>query len=71
MEHDDELAMLVGTLVKTGQTLLKSQRGEFIPFVEAHDAGAPATRNLSRGNQSPYIDKPRTERNYFPFAVFA
>jgi hypothetical protein len=32
LEHDDELAMLVGVLVKTGQTLLKKQRGEFIPF---------------------------------------
>lgn len=32
MEGDDELAMLVGTLVKTAQTLLKNQRGEFFPF---------------------------------------
>ncbi len=32
LEHDDELAMLIGILAKTGQTLLKRQRGEFIPF---------------------------------------
>lgn len=32
MEADDELAMLVGTLVKTAQTLLKRQAGEFFPF---------------------------------------
>lgn len=32
LEGDDELAMLVGTLVKTAQTLLKGQRGEFLPF---------------------------------------
>ncbi len=32
MEHDDELALLVGTLVKIGQTFLKSQKGEFLPF---------------------------------------
>lgn len=32
MEGDDELAMLLGTLVKKAQALLKSQRGEFFPF---------------------------------------
>lgn len=32
MEGDDELAILVGTLVKSAQTLLKNQRGEFHPF---------------------------------------
>jgi hypothetical protein len=32
LEHDDELAMLIGVLVKAGQTLLKNQRGEFLPF---------------------------------------
>lgn len=32
MEGGDELAMLVGTLVKTAQTLLKNKRGEFFPF---------------------------------------
>jgi hypothetical protein len=32
VEHDDELAMLVGVLVKAGQTLLKNQKGEFSPF---------------------------------------
>lgn len=32
MEGDDELAMLVGTLVKMAQTLQKKQRGEFLPF---------------------------------------
>ena len=32
MEGDDELGMLVGSLVKAAQTLLKNQRGEFFPF---------------------------------------
>jgi hypothetical protein len=32
MEANDELAMLVGTLVTTAKTLLKNQRGEFFPF---------------------------------------
>jgi hypothetical protein len=32
LEADDELALLLGSLVKTAQTLLKSQRGEFFPF---------------------------------------
>jgi len=32
MEDDDELALLVGTLVKSAQSLLKNQRGEFFPF---------------------------------------
>ena len=32
LEGDDELAMLVATLVKAAQTLLKNQRGEFLPF---------------------------------------
>jgi hypothetical protein len=32
MEGEDELAMLVGTLVRTAKALLKSQRGEFVPF---------------------------------------
>ena len=32
MDGDDELAMLLGTLVKTAQALLKNQRGEFFPF---------------------------------------
>lgn len=32
MGGDDELATLVGTLVKTAQSLLKSQHGEFMPF---------------------------------------
>ncbi len=32
MEGDDELAALVGILVKTAQALLRGQRGEFFPF---------------------------------------
>lgn len=32
MEGNDELAMLVGTLVKNAQTLQKKQHGEFFPF---------------------------------------
>jgi hypothetical protein len=32
LEGDDELAMLLGALVKTAQSLLKTQRGEFLPF---------------------------------------
>lgn len=32
LEGDDELAMLVGTLVQRAQALLKSQRGEFFSF---------------------------------------
>jgi hypothetical protein len=32
MENDDELASLVGSLVKTAQALLKKQGGVFLPF---------------------------------------
>lgn len=38
MEHDDELAMLVGILVKSAQTLLKNQRGQFFPFAAVINA---------------------------------
>jgi len=39
LEGDDELAMLVSTLVKTAQTHLKNQRGEFFPFAAFVNAG--------------------------------
>jgi hypothetical protein len=32
LADDDELAMLLGTLVSAGQQFLKTQRGEFLPF---------------------------------------
>jgi hypothetical protein len=39
LEGDDELAMLVGALVKTAQALLKNQRGEFSPFAAFVNSG--------------------------------
>lgn len=39
--------------------------------VEAHEAGAKSARLLSGDKQHARIEKPRTERNFFPFAVFA
>ncbi|HWE97627.1 MAG TPA: caspase family protein [Tepidisphaeraceae bacterium] len=39
--------------------------------VAAHAVAEARTKSKSGGTQTPWIDKPRTERNYFPFAVFA
>jgi hypothetical protein len=39
--------------------------------VEAHEAGVNSAALLSGGKQHARIEKPRTERNFFPFAVFA
>lgn len=52
MEGDDELAMLVGTLVKTAQALLKSQRGEFFPFA-AFVNSAGRVEMLAAGSGAP------------------
>lgn len=42
-----------------------------LSVVAAHEIAAEETRRRSGGTQNPSIDKPRTEKNYFPFAVFA
>lgn len=42
-----------------------------LSIVAAHEPAAIETRRRSGGTQNPTIDKPRTDKNYFPFVVFA
>ena len=54
MKGDDELAMLVGTLVKTAQTLLKNQRREFFPFAAfVNPAGQVEMLGTDTGIEQP------------------
>jgi len=59
----------------TSEDRLSPLRSE-MSVVKAHDVAAPATAKDSRERdaskiQNPTIEKPRTDNNYFPFAVFA
>ena len=48
-----------------------SNTAEVYTVVAAHTKATDALRARYNGRQNPLIDKPRTEQNYFPFAVFA
>lgn len=64
------------SLLKYAQQWMKGgksqspRRYSILTVSSAHDEATMAVRSLSKGQQNPHIEKPRTG-NYFPFAVVA
>ncbi len=48
-----------------------SNTAQAYSVVAAHTKATNALQARYNGRQKPWIDKPRTEQNYFPFAVFS
>ena len=64
------------SLISAANTWAESKGRELcgkaaMSIVRAHMLGEQVTKAKSGNTQNPTIEKPRTEREYFPFAVFA